>query len=939
MSSEPVPPTAQNAEVFGRNNVVVQIQGDGNTVVLGLPQLTLTRYLNRRRGGGPSGEAAEILSPYALAIPFIGRESVMADLWTWMEKDQPVSVRVLTARGGGGKTRLALELCDEATRKGWFAGFATDRELQRFLAQQNLSTWGWSRPTLVVIDYAASRARLLHDWLVELADNAGDSGHPLRLLLLERHADPSMGWWLEAFGRGGGDADSVRRLLGPAGGPFTLPTFGASDRREIFGATLKQVGSRLQPPETPEFAHRLAELSWGGEPLFLMMAGLTAARAGLAHVLALSPTEVVFEVARHELHRIREIGRLRSIDEDFLAHMASFVTLCQGLSRSQTEEAIQEEKRMLRYDSVGDPPRIYKALYDSLPGEGMSVAPILPDLLGEAVNLLALGDGDGRKAEGAVARAAMRGGDRVMAVVIRTADDFGSIRKDVLGWLSRLAKGGGEDDEAIARIVEGLPHETLALREISAELTAELVWRLRQKQQKDRLAIWLNSLSNRLKDVGLREEALEAVQEAVSIRRNLASLHPEAFRSALAMSLHTLAHLLSDAGRKDEALEAGQEAVSLHRDLASLQPEVFRPALAASVSNLAIQLSDLGRREEALEMGQEAVSLCRELLSSRPEAFRSALAQSLSNLTRALSDVGRREEALKAGQDAVSMYRELVSSRPEAFRPTLAMSLNNLATRLSDLGRREEALEAEQEAVSHYRELALSRPEVFRPDLAASLNNLSNRLSDMEYREEALEAVQEAASIRRDLASSCPEAFRPDLAGVLTNLATRLGDVGRWEEALEAGQEAVSLYSELASSHPAVFLPDLSIAFHNLAKHLRDVGDQKQALEAIQKTVFIRRKLALSYPEVFCPNLAHSLCNLSHLLSEAGETDRAVEASREAIELLIPFFLDLPAAFRALMVDAVTQYLHSVRKTGYRPDHDLLAPLFKAGFFEAERKD
>lgn len=112
MSREPVPSAAQHAEVFGRGNVIVQIQGDGNTVVPGLAHLTLTRYLNRRRGGeGPSGEAAEILSPYALAIPLIGREPVMADLWTWMEKDQPVSVRVLTARGGGGKTRLALELC------------------------------------------------------------------------------------------------------------------------------------------------------------------------------------------------------------------------------------------------------------------------------------------------------------------------------------------------------------------------------------------------------------------------------------------------------------------------------------------------------------------------------------------------------------------------------------------------------------------------------------------------------------------------------------------------------------------------------------------------------------------------------------------------------------------------------------------------------------
>jgi tetratricopeptide (TPR) repeat protein len=704
---------AQHAEVYGRNNVVVQIQGDGNTVVPGLPHLTLTRYLNRRRGGGgPSGEAAEILSPYALAIPFIGREPVMADLWTWMEKDQAASVRVLTARGGGGKTRLALELCDEATRKGWFAGFVTDRELQRFLAQQNLSTWGWNRPTLIVLDYAASRARLLHDWLVELADNAGDSGHPLRLLLLERHADPSMGWWLEAFGRGGGDADAVRRLLDPAEGPFTLPTVGASERRAIFGATLKQVGSELEPPETPDFERRLAELSWGGEPLFLIMAGLTAARAGLAHVLALSPTDVVFEVAQHELHRIREIGKHRGIDGGFLAHMAAYVALCQGLSRFQAEEAIAEEKRRLRYDSAGDPPRIYEALYDALPGEGTNVAPVLPDLLGEAVAVLALGEGDSQKAEEAVARAAEVGGDRVVSVVIRTADDFGSVRNEVLGWLMRLVKQGGEDDEAIVRIMNEFPYQTLALREAAVELTAAIVGRFRLKEQKNRLAIWLNNLANRLNDIGRREEALEAAQEAVSLYRELELLNPEKFRPPLAMSLNTLSNRLGGLGRREEALDAGREAVRIRRELASARPEVFCSDLAMSLCNLAVRLMAVRLREEALEVGKEAVFLYRDLAMVRPEAS-PALAMSLSNLALLLNFVDRREEALEAGQEAVSEYRDLALVRPQAFGPDLARSVHNLSGLLSDIGQNDQAVETSREAVELLVPFFLAIPAAF----------------------------------------------------------------------------------------------------------------------------------------------------------------------------------------------------------------------------------
>jgi hypothetical protein len=77
-------------------------------------------------------------------------------------------------------------------------GSRTSAELRRFRAQ-NLANWGWNAPVLVVVDYAAGDAEPLHDWLVELADNAalGDAQagrtRPLRLLLLERQADVSGG--------------------------------------------------------------------------------------------------------------------------------------------------------------------------------------------------------------------------------------------------------------------------------------------------------------------------------------------------------------------------------------------------------------------------------------------------------------------------------------------------------------------------------------------------------------------------------------------------------------------------------------------------------------------------------------------------------------------------------------------------------------------------
>jgi hypothetical protein len=201
-----------------------------------------------------------------------------------------------------------------------------------------------------VIDSAATRARLLHDWFVELADNADGLQSPLRILLLERHADPSGGWWELAFGRGGWDAQAIRHLLEPPDRAIPLPGLAVpEERRKILAAVLERAGSAVRPPAfgaVPAFDHQLAELSWGGEPLFLMMAGLTAARAGFGYVLALVRTDLAFTIADQELNRIEGIAGDHGVNTDFLGYMAAYVTLCRGLGRAALEEAIDEEKEV-----------------------------------------------------------------------------------------------------------------------------------------------------------------------------------------------------------------------------------------------------------------------------------------------------------------------------------------------------------------------------------------------------------------------------------------------------------------------------------------------------------------------------------------------------------------------------------------------------------------
>ena len=83
----------------------------------------------------------------------------MADLRAWLNRGTPISVQVMTGGAGHGKTRLALELIDEMTPRGWRAGFLTRGELRRFREQHNLSEWGWNTPVSAVVDYASASAR------------------------------------------------------------------------------------------------------------------------------------------------------------------------------------------------------------------------------------------------------------------------------------------------------------------------------------------------------------------------------------------------------------------------------------------------------------------------------------------------------------------------------------------------------------------------------------------------------------------------------------------------------------------------------------------------------------------------------------------------------------------------------------------------------------
>ena len=279
----------------------------------------------------------------------------------------------------------------------------------------------------------------------------------------------------------------------------------------------------------------------------------------------------------------------------------------------------------------------------------------------------------------------------------------------------------------------------------------------------------------------------------------------DAYLPDLAGSVNNLALRLGEAGRRADGLTAAQEAVTLYRELAALNRDAYLPDLAMSVNNLAIDLAEAGRRADGLTAAQEAVTLYRELVELNRDAYLPDLAGSVNNLAIRLGEAGRRADGLAAAQEAVTLRRELAELNRDAYLPALAMSVNNLAIDLAEAGRRADGLTAAQEAVTLRRELAELNRDAYLPDLAASVNNLALRLGEAGRRADGLTAAQEAVTLRRELAELNRDAYLPNLATSVNNLALRLGEAGRRADGLTAAQEASTLYHELTDAEPEIF--------------------------------------------------------------------------------------------------------------------------------------
>jgi len=867
------------------------------------PPLKLTLELRAPQADEPP---SSWLRPESQFVPLFGRDKEMKDLAAWRDRPDRFRWKVLIGQGGLGKTRLAQEFALNSEKLNWAAGFLDRGGLESLISHPGFDRWVPARPTLVLVDYAAGKLDLLKkfltrcaEWAWAIQDGAKTSG--LRVLLLERAADPGQGWVQELH-----HLEGVRgRDLAAAGDPVLELEPPAAEKEGLAPNLVRIIRAALdrwagltgqKAPDWPTPAEpdlRLLALNTGGRPLYLQMAALKACFEGRAEYLVQWRREDLVKDAtdreRKYLQRLFAQGDSPPGLVDLVERAAALLGLTGPWPMDDPAwlKLLKEEATDLGYPNL-PPGLVVESLGRVLIHEDQAgptvLSPIRPDLLASAFTAKILNEKPKTRPL-TLTRVLDLAGPEVWTRLVRLAQDlFGLAEFPVQDWIAPLVRGRPARELLAAE--RQMPVQNPALARWGAEVCRSLLSQLsKSPEADDERARLFNNQGGYLSTGGRREKALDAAARAVSIYDRLAAANPAAYEPALAASLNNLGNRYNDLGRRAEALAAAKRAVSIRERLAAAEPAAYEPDLAASLNNLGGCCSALGRRAEALVVAKKAVSIYERLASANPAAYEPDLAMSLSNLGSFYSDLGRRAEALAAAQRAVSIYDRLAAANPAAYEPALAASLNNLGNRYNDLGRRAEALAAAKRAVSIRERLAAAEPAAYEPDLAASLNNLGGCCSALGRRAEALAAAKRAVSIHERLAGANPAAYEPDLAMSLSNLGSFYSDLGRRAEALAAAQRAVSIHERLAGANPAAYEPDLAMSLSNLGSFYSDLGRRAEALAAAQRAVSIRERLAAAEPAAYEPDLAMSLSNLGGCCSALGRRAEALAAAQRAVSI------------------------------------------------------
>ena len=508
-------------------------------------------------------------------VPFHerGREEILAELERWCDEGPPVAVRLLHAEGGVGKTRLAMEWTRRRRALGWAAGFLPKEVSGDWF--ERLCSLG--KPVLVVLDYAESLPEL-SEVLLRVLRYSKQEGmgvlRRMRLLLLARNCGD---WWQDLR-----KADTSLMAWLDATPPRELPALAMklAEREVVFHEAAERFATKRGKVYVKRTPVSLSEEHFE-RVLYLHMAALASVEG-----LPLEANTLIDVILDHEERfwkvRAQQAGVSFSLQRSLARQMVAAATLRGGFADFSAATAVairlvghpvsSNERELLLllqrvYQRTSEEASMFlPALEPDLLGEGMVLRVASPELQGERPpsdwidRVFPLGDEEHvvRTGLDVLGRASATKPDvarpwleRLFAgplqsralLALESAKAIGqrtalSVIGDILA--DRL-EGDGDVDLALKMERAGIPESTVSLRRIAEWTTRTFLHALPDSEEEGVLverARLFNNLGARLSELGRREEALAAVEEALDSLWPSFERIPAAFARNTGIMLH-----------------------------------------------------------------------------------------------------------------------------------------------------------------------------------------------------------------------------------------------------------------------------------------------------------------------------------------------------------------------------------------------------------------
>ncbi|KAJ7482166.1 hypothetical protein B0H11DRAFT_2418188 [Mycena galericulata] len=357
----------------------------------------------------------------------------------------------------------------------------------------------------------------------------------------------------------------------------------------------------------------------------------------------------------------------------------------------------------------------------------------------------------------------------------------------------------------------------------------------------------LNSSSRAFQLAGLPNGALEAVDEAIELRRSSFDSDSVDDIDELCWSYLHRAFILCDMARVSEAMEAAQEANTLLM-LASKETKIDRKYLCIFRTRI---LQRTARSREAIQV-LETFMFRKDLIMDSTFDMRSHFLR--TELAAIRGEAGYLGKAIHDTELVVMACRKEVRNIDvENQKGALVHSLTTLSNCLDAVGRNKEALVVAEEATSIYNSnaprmwgdfLYTIRKQEFGGN---AFHSLSLRLTTSGQLAEALTNAKKATKLYRELVSLAPRHF-PTLVKSLRNIAAILWKIGHPSASIAACEEAINILRKVSDSE-TYFLGALREALDQLAGYFFEEGKVDRASAVTTESAEVRRRIKCLLPQ------------------------------------------------------------------------------------------